>query len=158
MLDGVQFGYLVSRVANRHAVGGQWTLSRAIGEARPQLEAVEREQGVEFGELVRERGRQRGLPFPIAEKVLPFRPPVRNEATPTAEPTANPDPDEPQGRVDLGNVPAEARVAAAWHRLAAAELAGSSRRELEALEAAYHAEVATYRAARGPAASKSTCT
>ena len=41
------------------------------------LEAIEAKKtlaGKDFGELVRERRRQFGLPLPIAEKVLPFRP------------------------------------------------------------------------------------
>ncbi len=79
VLDHGQYGYLASRTAILHSNGGQWTLARALGEALPQLEAVEREQGIDFGTLVRERRRQRGLPLPIAEKVLPFRAAVRDE-------------------------------------------------------------------------------
>ena len=45
VLDHGQYGYLASRTAILHPKGGQWTLSRALGEALPQLEAVEREQG-----------------------------------------------------------------------------------------------------------------
>ena len=73
MLDHGQYGYLASRTAILHADGGQWTLSRAIGEASPQLEAKEREQGISFGDLVRERRRQHGLPDEVADKFLRFR-------------------------------------------------------------------------------------
>ncbi len=79
VVDHGQYGYLASWTAILHPDGGQWTLPRALGEALPNLEAVEREQGKEFGELVRERRRQRELPLPIADKVLPFRPSQRNE-------------------------------------------------------------------------------
>ena len=40
VLDGVQFGCLISRVANRHAEGGTWTLSQALRDALPDLEKV----------------------------------------------------------------------------------------------------------------------
>ncbi len=120
VLDHGQYGYLASRTAILHSNGGQWTLSRALGEALPQLEAVEREQGIDFGTLVRERRRQRGLPLPIAEKVLPFRSSTSPEASPC----------EP---VHTG---AEVRVAEAWERLDAAERSGRSPRTLRALEVA----------------------
>ena len=48
------------------------------------LEAIEAKKtlaGKDFGELVRERRRQFGLPLPIADKVLPFRPGATPEAT-----------------------------------------------------------------------------
>src|SRR5262249_40155924 len=84
VLDRGQFGYLVSRVALQHADGGHWTLSRALGEALPALETLEAKKtqaGRDFGESVRERRRQRGLPLPVAEKVLPFRPASTNAET-----------------------------------------------------------------------------
>ena len=61
----MEFGCLVSRVAKLHPNGGEWTLSRALGEAATSLEALEAKKGMagkDFGELVRERRRQRGLP------------------------------------------------------------------------------------------------
>jgi hypothetical protein len=70
VLDRGLYGYLVSRVALRHPEGGTWTLARALGEALPALEALEAEKGKDFGELVRERRRQRGLPVPVADRVL----------------------------------------------------------------------------------------
>src|SRR5262249_30485315 len=39
VLDQVQYACLVSRVANLHPSGGNWTLSRALGEALSELEA-----------------------------------------------------------------------------------------------------------------------
>lgn len=40
-LDRVNFGCLISRVADQHLNGGTWTLSRAVGEAFPAWEALE---------------------------------------------------------------------------------------------------------------------
>jgi hypothetical protein len=167
VLDTGQFGYLVSRVAQLHPNGGHWTPSRALGEALPALEAVEAKKqaktGMDFGELVRERRRQRGLPLPLADKVLPFRayPPADTSADASASheqvlPAVGPTPaaataadtnapavDPRQRRAEV----AEGRVAEAWARLAAAEQAGSMRRVLGRLEAAYLAELATYQSA-----------
>ncbi len=96
---------------------------------------------------MRERRRQRGLPLPIADKVLPFCAAVYDE--PHDE-----DPAADASDCDTVNAPrqgpearAESRVSEAWARLAAAEQAGSTRPVLEGLEEAYHAEVAAYRAA-----------
>src|SRR5262249_32439924 len=77
VLDRGQYGYLLSRTALLHPNGGEWTLSRALGEAARSLATLEERAGKDFGELVRERRRQRGLPVPVAEKVLPFRPAPR---------------------------------------------------------------------------------
>jgi hypothetical protein len=148
VLDTGQFGYLVSRVAQLHPNGGAWTLSRALGEALPALEAVEATKqartGNDFGELVRERRRQRGLPLPIAEKVLPFRTYSGGDeqTTTAAQPSADAD-----GHVDLEYVRAEGaevRVAEAWARLAAAEQAGGKQRTLRKLESAFFAAMAAY--------------
>ncbi len=110
------------------------------GEALLRLEAVEREQVIEFGELVRERRRQRGLPLPVAEKILPFR-----------EPPGDDDSTSPVGEGDV-TMPsraeaAQARATDAWSRLDAAALAGHPLRELDGLEEIYHAEMEAYRAA-----------
>ena len=88
-----------------------------VGEALERKKTAARK---DFGELVRERRRQRGLPLPIADRVLPFR-------------------------LSAGHAPAaagEGRVAEAWGAVQAAEQAGRSRRVLRELEEAYLAEVA----------------
>ena len=127
-LDDVQFGCMISRTAKLHPEGGTWTLSRALGEVSGSLEAIETKKtlaGKDFGELVRERRRQFGLPLPIADKVLPFRAgsaPESSERLPS----------------ELAYTSAEARVAEAWERLDEAERSGRSSRTLRALEAAYH--------------------
>ena len=78
VLDHGQYGYLASRTAILHPDGGQWTLSRALGEALPQLEAVEREQGKSSANWCASGGGS-GAPLPIAEKVLPFRIPPSDD-------------------------------------------------------------------------------
>jgi hypothetical protein len=164
MLDRGQYGYLASRTAILHPNGGQWTLSRAIGEALPQLEAVEREQGIAFGDLVRERRRQRGLPLPIAERVLPFRPPSvqmddRGDDLPEwpmetamAEPPAW-SMSVPEDALYQGGTwstftrwQAEVRMRATFDTLQAAEASGVPARQLAELEAAFAREVAAYAA------------
>jgi hypothetical protein len=72
VLEHGQYGYLASRAVILHPAGGQRTSSCALGEALPQLEAVERELGKDLGELMRERRRQRGVSVSFADRVLPF--------------------------------------------------------------------------------------
>jgi hypothetical protein len=105
-------------------------------------------QGIDFGDLVRERRRQRGLSLPVADKVLPFR------ASATPETTTGAPPPIIDDGLAVGTEPlqlhatlAEGRVAGAFAALQEAELCGASRRELECLEEAYFAEAATYEAA-----------
>jgi hypothetical protein len=162
VLDTGQFGYLVSRVAQLHPNGGEWTISRALSEALPALEVVEAKKqartGNDFGELVRERRRQRGLPLPIADKVLPFRAHTHDVNGSDDEPIApDGEPMAPhwQAGDDIGPTypraeHAEARVAEAWTQLEHAEAAGRSRKVLGALEAAYLAEMAVLHATTAP--------
>src|SRR5262249_41486823 len=135
------YGYLVSRVALRHPHGGEWTVSRALGEARQALDALEARPGKDFGALVRERRRQRGLPVPIAEKVLPFR--LVAADVPAAEPAADGEAVAPG--VERG---AEVRMTEAWLRSAEAEWRQAAARELQGLEEAYLHEARIYAATR----------
>jgi hypothetical protein len=145
VLDTVQYGCLVSRVAQLHPNGGAWTLSRALGEALPSLEALEAHKtraGKDFGELVRERRRQRGLPLPLAEKVLPFRP-ATSEAYVEGSVVDKLPPDGMDAEVVAASSAedgGEMRLAAAWNQLAAAEQRQASARELQALESAFFHE------------------
>jgi hypothetical protein len=127
VLDRVNLGCRISRVADQHPDGGTWTLSRAVGEAYPAWEVLERKKaaaGKDFGELVRERRRERGLPLPVAEKALPFVPAAC------------------QILVETG----EARLAEAWMELQDVEHARRPPRLLRELEAVYLAEVAKLQA------------
>jgi hypothetical protein len=128
VLDRGLYGYLVSRVALRHPNGGEWTISRALGETQQALDALEMHTGKDFGELVRERRRQRGLPVPIVERMLP----VRSVAALSDS-------------VELGES-AESRMAQAWLRLAEAESRGLPEHQLTQREAAYLHEAQAYSA------------
>ena len=95
---------------------------------------------------MRERRRLRGLPLPVADKVLPFQP-----ATPKGpSPTPSSDAPDSVGDIGEGNLPRAAatgsRVADAFAALQAAELSGVPHRTLDHLEEAYLTEVAAYRA------------
>src|SRR5262249_11426528 len=149
--------------------GGQWTVSRALGEARAALEALEARKsraGKDFGELVRERRRQRGLPLPIADKVLPFRPAPPGEETvagvhaPRSGSECAADgagaqhrahtPQEEEGQSAPGErrrAEAEARMVHAWEQLADAERRGAPVRELRRWEQTYLRAVGRYAAA-----------
>jgi hypothetical protein len=97
--------------------------------------------------LVRERRRQRELPLPVAEKVLPFRlgaaaDASADDARPFNEDVPTSATDPLRFRVML----AEGRVAEAFATLQTAELRGSSRQSLDRLQEAYLAEVAAFQA------------
>ncbi len=140
-LDDMQYGCLASRVAKLHPNGGQWTLSRALGEVAGALEAIEAKKtmaGQDFGELVRERRRQRGLPLPIVDRVLPFR----SKPTDLADdvPLTSDDPSDgasPKDPYTRHVVLAERRVTEAFVALEAAELSGAPHRSLDRLETLY---------------------
>ncbi len=70
-LDRQTYGLLVSRVAERHPEGGQWAVSMALSEVVPALQRETMRPGKDFGELVRERQRQRGLSLPVTGRILP---------------------------------------------------------------------------------------
>ena len=76
------------------------------------------------GERVRERWRQFGLPLPIADKVIPFRPPRASGPThaPVGDKTAG-RPSEMNGTL--------VQAAEAWERLAVAEATSRPPRELD---------------------------
>jgi hypothetical protein len=117
------------------------------------------------GGLVRERRRQRGLPLPIAEKVLPFgREPPPEPALDDEERQLRPmvvaELSEQSATVETEHImvgamaaarrrmlDAEGRMRAAFETLETAEHRGVTAREIAALEAAYAHEVATYTAA-----------
>jgi hypothetical protein len=169
VLDRGQFGYLVSRVALQHVDGGHWTLSRALGEALPALEVLEAKKtqaGQDFGELVRERRRQRGFFVPIADKVLPFRPATTGDETTGShdherwkegsadDAEAHRDSMHPgDKRSDEGQLRragADVRMVKTWEQLTDAERRGAKLRELQRLEQDYLRAVGRYTAACSP--------
>jgi hypothetical protein len=100
------------------------------------------------GELVRERRRLFGLPLPIADKVLPFRPGNARQATRDEIRLAC-----QHGRSAAtdpfhdGVALAEQRVVEAFAALQEAELRGAPKRTLDRLDEAHLAEMVTYQAA-----------
>jgi hypothetical protein len=64
-------------VAELHPEGGTWDVSRAFGEAAEALIKESEKPEKDFGALVRERRKARGLPEAACDKVLPFRVAVR---------------------------------------------------------------------------------
>lgn len=95
---------------------------------------------------MRERRRQFGLPLPIADKVLPFRPCVVPDTAYEHSPLPGDDTLTATDPLQLRVAMAEEQVAASFAALQDAELRGASRQALDRLEEAYRTEVATYEA------------
>ncbi len=147
-LDRAIYGLLVSRVALRHAEGGEWDVSMALGEARGALEREAAKPKKDFGALVRERRKARGLSVPVAGKLLPLRPQLDGEVC--AEDLALLD-EEPRAEVERmvwRERLAERRMREAWFALQEAEVRGLSAAELTKREATFARETQTYEAAR----------
>jgi hypothetical protein len=155
-LDRSVYGCLVSRVAALHPDGSEWDISCAIGEAAAALVKESEKPGKDFGTLVRERRRERGLPLAACEKVLSLRflaaetsdahvpaieliddVPVEDGEAPTA-----------QRRAELRVRAAHWRMRQAFLLLVQAEQRAAPTHELAALEAAYQCEVAAYETAK----------
>lgn len=111
------------------------------------MEAQKTQAGKDFGELVRERRRHRGLPVPVADKVLPFRLHCPLAPEPSARLAAE-SPAEGEVQVQEAERVAKVRLAAAWLRLAEAEQLQVSPQEVRELEIAYLQEVESLAAAR----------
>src|SRR5260370_21950658 len=89
------------------------------------------------GELVRERRRQRGLPLPVADKVLPFRPsPTPNATSDDLPTTGDDDLSAASDPLQLRAALADGRVAEAFAAFQDVELRGAPRRVLAHLPAA----------------------
>jgi hypothetical protein len=73
-LDAVAFGFLVSRTAYLHPDGETWDVSWAARELVEALSKIAEGPDKEFGRLVRERRRERGLPVAPAASILPDLP------------------------------------------------------------------------------------
>lgn len=138
----------VSRTAELHSNGGQYDISKAVAEAYVELEAESRKPGKDFGELVRQRRKERGLSVPICDKVLPLRVVCTQIASIATETEVAANVDNTQSHAQLQLMYAEARVQQAICLLEEAEICGVPIRDLEALEAAYLSELRTLEAAR----------
>jgi hypothetical protein len=73
-LDAGAYGYLVSRTALLHPKGETFDVSMGLRGFFDALTKIASQPEKDFGELVRQRRRKRGLPVASAGKVLPFAP------------------------------------------------------------------------------------
>jgi hypothetical protein len=73
-LDAGAYGYLVSRTALLHPKGETFDVSVGLRGFFDALTRIAAQPDKDFGELVRRRRRNRGLPVAAAGKILPFLP------------------------------------------------------------------------------------
>jgi hypothetical protein len=73
-LDAGAYGYLVSRTALLHPKGEAFDVSIGLRGLFQALTKIAAQPEKEFGEMVRQRRRKRGLPVAPAGKILPFQP------------------------------------------------------------------------------------
>jgi len=71
-LDAGAYGYLISRTALLHPKGETFDVSMGLRGFFDALTKIAGQPEKDFGELVRQRRRKRGLPVALAGKVLPF--------------------------------------------------------------------------------------
>jgi hypothetical protein len=153
-LDGILYGLLVRRVAELHPEGEHWDVSRALGEVAPALAEVATQPDKDFGQRVRARRQELGLPVAPAGKVLPLRASLPSQEPPEALAALDAEPPETeQERAAWRVLLAERRMREAHLALEAAEQRTAPTRELEGAVAAFGQAVAVYAAAQLAAAS-----
>jgi hypothetical protein len=148
-LDGILYGLLVRRVAELHPEGEHWDVSRALGEVAPTLAELAAQPDKDFGQRVRARRQELGLPVASAGKVLPLRasPPPLDPPEALAVLDAAP-PETEQDRAAWRARLAERRMREAHLALEEAEQRGAPPRELERVAAAFDHAMAVYGAAQ----------
>jgi hypothetical protein len=82
-LDGILYGLLARRVAELHPAGEEWDISRALGDVAPALAELSAQPEKDFGQRVRTRRQELGLPVAPIAKILPLQ-----ASQPPAEPVA----------------------------------------------------------------------
>jgi hypothetical protein len=152
-LDAGAYGYLISRTALLHPQGETFDVSMGLRGLFQALTMIAAQPQKDFGELVRQRRRKRGLPLTPAGKVLPFPPACNNDdpiagavldaAAETALASDPPNDELCIARVRL----TERRMKEALLALEEADLRGASAHEMARLEQIYAQAVAAYRAA-----------
>jgi hypothetical protein len=158
-LDGILYGLLVRRVAELHPEGEHWDVSRALGDVAPAFDELAAQPDKDFGQRVRTRRQELGLPVVPAGKVLPLRvsqPPLEPPEVLAALDAEPPEAEQEQAawRVLL----AERRVREAHLALEQAEQRGAPSRELEQLAGAFDQAVVVYGAAHAAAGDDGTRT
>ncbi len=78
-LDAGAYGYLVSRTAVLHPKGETFDVSMGLHDLFQALTKIAGQPEKDFGELVRQPRRKRGLPVAPAGNVLPFLPAYMRE-------------------------------------------------------------------------------
>jgi hypothetical protein len=148
-LDGILYGLLVRRVAELHPQGEQWDVSRAVGDVAPALTELAAQPEKEFGQRVRVRRQELGLPVARAGKVLPLRtsPPPLEPSEALAALDAEP-PEMDQERAAWRARLAERRMREAHLALEEAEQQGASPQALESATRVFAQAVAVYTAAQ----------
>jgi hypothetical protein len=148
-LDGILYGLLVRRVAELHPEGEQWDVSRALGDAAPALAELATQPDKDFGQRVRQRRQELGLPVIAAGKVLPLRASQTSLEAPEALAALNGEPPEAeQERTAWRVLLAERRMREAHLALEDAEQRRASSRDLERLAATFAQAVIHYGAAQ----------
>jgi hypothetical protein len=149
-LDAGAYGYLVSRTALLHPKGETFDVSMGLRGLFDALTKIAAQPDKDFGELVRQRRRTRGLPVAPVAKVLPFLPAWSNDHG--AEGAAldragevlfggeSPADELRAARVQL----AEGRMREALHALDEAGMHGSPAHEVARLELVYAHDRAAY--------------
>jgi hypothetical protein len=149
----------VRRVAELHPAGEEWDISRALGDVAPALAELAAQPDKEFGQRVRARRQELGLPVVPAGKVLPLRakqPPLELAEGLVALDTEPPAAEHERAgwRMRL----AERRMREAWVSLEEAEQRGAPHGELERLADIFIHESAVYGMARAAWESNSSAT
>jgi hypothetical protein len=155
-LDAGAYGYLVSRTALLHPHGETFDVSMGLRGLFHAITKIAAQPKKDFGELVRQRRRTRGLPVAPAGKILPFLPVHMSEDLEAlksvdlvAEAMLQDETraDEPSGaHIRL----MERRMAEALIALEEAGLRGLPAYEVARLEQIYAQELAAYTAAMCP--------
>jgi hypothetical protein len=147
-VDGIVYGLLVRRVAELHPDGEYWDISRALGDVARSLADLAAQPGKDFGQRVRARRQELGLPVAPLGTVLPLRAVQPPPESPDELAALDAEPPEAEHERAVWNVRlAERRMCEAYYLLAEAEQREVSLRELERQAAAFAHEVAVYGAA-----------
>jgi hypothetical protein len=158
-LDAGAYGYLVSRTALLHPKGETFDVTMGLRGFFDALTKIAAAPEKDFGELVRQRRRKRGLPVAPAAKILPFLPSSRSEgaAQPAAVDVAAEvmfQDETPPAEVDVARLRlTERRMAEAQYALEDASLRGSPPHEMAQLEENYARAVANCESLRREATS-----
>jgi hypothetical protein len=143
----------VRQVAELHPEGEHWDISRAVGNAMPALTELAAQPDRDFGQRVRTRRQELGLPVAPARKVLPLRassPPLESPEALVAL-DAEP-PDTEQERAAWRVLLTERRMREVHLALKEAEQRGAPPREVERVAMAFDQAMAVYEAAQLAAA------